>query len=76
MLDSGVRARVITGDGAPMRPYLQAFKMLSPTWGAGYIRSQVNGVVESGVSGYTFWNAKGEYDMVRRAASGTGTAER
>ncbi len=76
VLDSGVRARVITGDGAPMRPYLQAFKMLSPTWGPGYIRSQVNGVVESGVSGYTFWNAKGEYDMVRRAASGTGTAER
>ncbi|HSV96718.1 MAG TPA: putative glycoside hydrolase [Spirochaetota bacterium] len=70
VLDSGVRARVISGDGAPLRPYLQAFKMLSPTWGTGYIQSQVRGVLESGVGGYTFWNAKGEYDMVRRALGG------
>ncbi|MCU0845753.1 MAG: hypothetical protein MUC76_12605 [Spirochaetes bacterium] len=70
VLDSGIRARIVAGDGAPMRPYLQAFKMLSPTWGPGYILSQVNGALESGVSGYTFWNAKGEYDTVRRALGG------
>ncbi len=76
VLDSGIRARLISGDGAPIRPYIQAFKMLSPTWGPGYIRSQLAGVLESGVSGYTFWNAKGEYEMVRRAAAGSGIAER
>ncbi|MBP7602882.1 MAG: hypothetical protein KBA15_03080 [Spirochaetes bacterium] len=70
VLDSGIRARVITGEGAPIRPYLQAFKMLSPTWGPGYIRAQTGAVRDSGVSGFTFWNAKGEYDMVRRALGG------
>ena len=70
VLDSGIRGRIITGGGAPIRPYLQAFKMLSPTWGPGYIRAQTDGVRNSGVSGYTFWNARGEYDMVRRALGG------
>ncbi len=70
VLDSGTRARLITGEGAPIRPYLQAFKMLSPTWGPGYIRAQTDAISDSGVSGYTFWNAKGEYDMVRRALGG------
>lgn len=70
VLDSGIRARVITGEGAPIRPYLQAFKMLSPTWGPGYIRAQTDAVHDSGVSGFSFWNAKGEYDMVRRVLGG------
>ena len=60
-------------DNAVIRPYIQAFKLLSPTWGPEYIRSQAKAVAESGCSGYTFWNAGGDYDMVRKAmVAGTG----
>ncbi|HDP81042.1 MAG TPA: hypothetical protein ENN21_09400 [Spirochaetes bacterium] len=66
VLDSGLRSRALAGDGVFLRPYLQAFKMLSPTWGPGYITAQIKGAEESGSNGYTFWNAKGEYDMLYR----------
>ena len=35
VLDSGTRAHVLAGEDVLIRPYLQAFKMLSPTWGPG-----------------------------------------
>jgi len=66
VLDGGIRSRALAGDGVFLRPYLQAFKMLSPTWGPGYIAAQIRGAEESGSNGYTFWNAKGEYDMLYR----------
>lgn len=65
--ESGRRALLLAGPQALIRPYLQAFRMLSPTWGPGYISSQARAAGESGCSGYTFWNAGGEYGMVLRA---------
>lgn len=66
--DSGIRAYNIC-DTAIIRPYLQAFNYLSPTWGPDYINNQIKGARESNCSGYTFWNAAGNYEMVSRALS-------
>lgn len=67
--DSGFRSLYITGGNALIRPYLQAFNLLSPTWGPEYIQFQVKGARESGCSGFIFWNAGGNYDMVRKSIS-------
>ncbi|MFH0976985.1 MAG: putative glycoside hydrolase [Spirochaetota bacterium] len=69
VLASVRRARKITGN-ALVRPYLQAFNLLSPTWGPEYINSQVKASMAAGGDGYTFWNAGGNYDMVIKAAEG------
>ena len=61
--DGGIRAHVIAGP-AVIRPYLQAFKLLSPNWGPGYVSSQMRGAVESGCSGFSYWNASGKYDIL------------
>ncbi len=68
--DSGIRARIMAGNGVIIRPYLQAFNMLSPTWGPEYLQAQIRGAADSGCSGYTFWNAGGEYSMVRKIYKG------
>ena len=68
VLDSGTRAHVLAGEDVLIRPYLQAFKMLSPTWGPGYIRSQIAGAADSKSSGFTFWNAAVDYSMLVSAA--------
>jgi hypothetical protein len=67
--DGGARAVRLIRNRAVIRPYLQAFNMMSPTYGPAYIRDQVRGAEESGCRGYIFWNAKGEYDPVVRAFS-------
>ena len=61
--DGGMRAHAIAGS-AVIRPYLQAFKMLSPNWGPGYITSQQKGAADSGCSGFTYWNASTNYDIL------------
>ncbi len=65
--ESCERARFLAGSGAVIRPYLQAFNLLSPTWGPGYITGQANAAFEGKADGYTFWNAGGDYSMVLRA---------
>lgn len=70
VLESVKRGRMITMDNAVMRPYLQAFNLLSPTWGPDYIRSQTKAAIKGGCEGYSFWNAGGNYDMVRKAEAG------
>ena len=72
VLDNTARGRKITKDNAVIRPYLQAFKLLSPTWGPDYIKIQVKAATKSGGSGYTFWNAGGDYSMVRKAIADSG----
>jgi len=67
--DNGFRSLYITGGSALIRPYLQAFNLLSPTWGPEYIRLQVKAARESGCSGFIFWNAAANYDMVRKSFS-------
>ncbi len=62
--DGGIRARYITGYKTIIRPYLQAFKMMSPTWGTGYIKNQIKGAEDSGCNGLTFWNARGDYKIL------------
>ena len=64
--DGGMRARAIAPH-AVIRPYLQAFKLFSPTWGTGYILNQYNGARESGCAGFTYWNASGNYRIIRQA---------
>jgi hypothetical protein len=69
VLESAKRSRKITMDNAVIRPYLQAFNLLSPTWGPNYIKSQTKAALEGGYDGYTFWNASGNYDMVKKATA-------
>ncbi|MDY6935931.1 MAG: putative glycoside hydrolase [Spirochaetota bacterium] len=66
---SGKRAKKLVAESALLRPYIQAFRMSSPTWGKGYINNQIRGVFESGCCGFTLWNARGDYKMVRKALS-------
>ncbi len=70
VLDGGKRAVILVNNRVDLRPYLQAFKMMSPTWGPDYINAQVKGALESGQSGFIFWNAKAEYQTVEKALSG------
>ncbi len=64
-----IRSIYLSGNAAYMRPYLQAFNMLSPTWGTGYILKQIEAAEKSSCSGYIFWNAAVNYGMVRNALS-------
>lgn len=65
--ESVARARMLAGENALVRPYLQAFNLLSPTWGPDYILKQIHAAEQKGANGFSFWNAKGDYDMVIRA---------
>jgi hypothetical protein len=64
ILDGGFRSIALSDSSVSIRPYLQAFKMMSPTWGTGYILHQINGAFESNCDGYIFWNAGGDYKML------------
>ncbi len=65
--DGGKRTGKIIGHNALIRPYLQAFKLMSPTWGTEYINNQIQGAEDSGCHGYTFWNAGGRYKILKEA---------
>jgi hypothetical protein len=65
--ESVVRAQMLAGKKTVIRPYLQAFNLLSPTWGVDYILTQIHAAEKAGANGFSFWNAKGDYEMVMRA---------
>lgn len=65
--DGGIRALKMINRKALLRPYIQGFNLMSPTWGPVYITDQIKGSRESGCSGYSIWNAKGEYDVPYKA---------
>ncbi|MBN1500449.1 MAG: hypothetical protein JW982_09845 [Spirochaetes bacterium] len=65
---NSIRAHYLSGNRVHIRPYIQAFNLLSPTWGPGYINTQLNAIEKSKTDGYIFWNAAGEYDMLLKAA--------
>ncbi len=67
VLESGLRAKMLAGRNVVIRHYLQAFNLLSPTWGPGYILTQIEAARMGGSDGYTFWNAGGDYSMVKKA---------
>ena len=61
--DGGIRANQMADKSVCLRPYLQAFNLLSPTWGPQYILYQINASKESGCNGFILWNAKGDYSV-------------
>jgi len=61
--DGGLRGTEIADKSVCLRPYLQAFDLLSPTWGPNYILYQIDASKKSGCNGYTLWNAKGDYSI-------------
>ncbi len=65
--DGARRAEILSYSSSVIRPYLQAFKMLSPTFGTGYITNQTKGAKEGGSNGYIFWHAAGNYKTVYKA---------
>ena len=63
------RGSLYTENRSDIRPYLQAFRLMSPDWGTGYITDQIHGAEDGGAAGYTFWHAAGEYNIVEKAIS-------
>jgi len=61
--DGAIRSLQMSDKSVSIRPYLQAFNLLSPTWGPDYILKQISGSKEGGCNGYTLWNAKGDYSV-------------
>lgn len=57
-------SRALMKSQATVRPYLQAFNMLSPGWGYEYIQKQIKGVRDAGADGYILWNAGRDYGIV------------
>ena len=64
--NGGIRASDISTGTALIRPYLQAFNMMSPTWGPSYIKNQAKAADDSGCDGFIFWNAAGDYSIVEK----------
>lgn len=60
--DSIVRA--VMKSQAIVRPYLQAFTMLSPGWRYEYIQKQIQGCHDANVDGYILWNAGRDYGII------------
>ena len=67
--DGGKRAMALVNTAIVIRPYLQAFNLLAPTWGPEYVKYQIDAASESGCSGYTLWNARGDYKVPKKALS-------
>ncbi len=65
--DGGIRGGQMLNRKTLLRPYIQGFNLMSPTWGPGYISDQIKASEESGCSGYTIWNAKGDYEIPFKA---------
>jgi len=65
--DGGIRSIKMVNNRTLIRPYIQGFNLMSPTWGPGYIKDQIKASEESGCSGYTIWNANGDYDVPFKA---------
>ena len=65
--DGGIRSGLMVNRSVHIRPYLQAFNLISPHWGPDYISCQVNAAKASGCSGYTLWNARADYSVSYQA---------
>lgn len=68
--DGGIRAMKMLNRRTALRPYIQGFNLMSPTWGPEYIKDQIRASEESGCSGYTIWNPNGDYDVPYKALKG------
>jgi hypothetical protein len=65
--DSNIRSIWLSRDRTVIRPWIQDFKYLSPTWGPDYILKQLKGVKDSGGISYSWWNPAGDHSMADRA---------
>lgn len=65
--DGSIRGMKMLNRKTLLRPYIQGFNLMSPTWGPKYIIDQIKASKESGCSGYTIWNANGDYDIPFKA---------
>lgn len=68
--DSNIRSIYLSRDRTVIRPWIQDFKYLSPTWGPDYILKQLKGVADSGGISYSWWNPAGDHSMADRALQG------
>jgi len=67
VLGGGFRASALSNASVSIRPYLQGYDYLSPTWGTGYILQQINAAKEGGNDGYIFWNPAGDHKVLFEA---------
>jgi hypothetical protein len=68
--DSTIRSIYLSRNRAVIRPWIQDFNYLSPTWGTEYILKQMKGIADSGGNSYSFWNPAGDHSMADRALQG------
>jgi hypothetical protein len=53
----------VAGTGALVRPWLQAFSLGSPPYGAAEIKAEIQAVTDLGLDGWALWNPKLEYPV-------------
>jgi photosystem II stability/assembly factor-like uncharacterized protein len=63
VLDGGLRSNALFDSSVSIRPYLQAFDYMSPTWGTEYILYQLKAAFESDSDGYSLWNTGENYKV-------------
>ena len=68
--DSTFRGIYLSHGRIVLRPWIQGWNYLSPTWGPDYILKQIKAVKDGGGSSYTFWNPKGDHSMLDRTLGG------
>ncbi|MBI5699088.1 hypothetical protein HZC35_02100 [Candidatus Saganbacteria bacterium] len=65
-VNTGVKkaVEILNAAGAKTKlvPWIQGFNMLSPNYGPGYIKAQVEAANDEGVEGFLIWNARNVYD--------------
>ncbi len=54
-------------DGVKIIPFVQAFEYRAKDYDAGYVFSQLNGVLSAGGDGFMIWNARSDYSICWRA---------
>ncbi len=64
---NGCRRVMEKSNGVPVRPWLQAFRWRTSSYGANYIIEQIRAATESGAHGWLMWNSSNNYDAVRTA---------
>lgn len=68
--DSTIRGIYLSHNRSVIRPWIQDFKYLSPTWGTEYILTQIKGVDDGGGFSFSFWNPAGDHSMADKALNG------
>jgi photosystem II stability/assembly factor-like uncharacterized protein len=63
VLDGGLRSLALSDASTSIRPYIQGFDLMSPTWGTEYILHQINAAYESNNDGYSLWNTGENYKV-------------